>query len=331
MTRRFGFNSSCMTPVNMSYKRHLTCGLMAVVFSICLLMAPVVYSDGAATGPSQAPVDDPAPSAPATNQTEPPVYGIVREALMKLAAEDLLAPESPEIADEILTALTSAFKANVQYFPPDTAKGQTGKNSVPNGETDQDAQTTLQIAAESIIYCRVPFFDKSQNDTFSQLIKDLNKGAYKGIICDLRYASGTAYKAATKMARTISQHDVTMIILVNRNTSGAAETFAHRLLSRQKTIIIGQPTNGMPLRSKKIELSNGGVLSVPDRDTPGAQGIWPPAPIEPDITEKSHLTRTDLAELTGREFDVVRLGRDRALRRALDLLTVVKGLANKHF
>lgn len=294
-------------------------------------MTPLLYCDGNENGPPQAPVDDSVPSPSDTNELEPTVYRLVREALMKLAAEDLLEADSPAATDEILRALTRAFKTNVQYSPPDTAKVQTGEKNALNGLKARDAQTTFQVAAESIIYCRIPELGKHHNDTLHPLIKDLNKGIYKGIIYDLRYTSGTAFEAATKLARSISHPDLTIIILVNRKTSGAAETFAHRLLSRQKTIVIGQATKGMPLRSKEIELSNGGILSIPDRSTPGAQGIWPPAPIEPDITEEPQLSRSDLAELTGLEFDMMRLGRDRTLRRALDLLTVVKGLANKHF
>ena len=273
---------------------------------------------------SDAPEATPAPK-PAPKHV---VYETVQDALGNLAAEGLLDPDSDTATNRVLDALTDAFGVGVKYLPPASDVDSRGTGAAP---LDGLPEPTIRVTNKTIGYFRVlDFNDRNEEkiNVFAALVSD---GAYEGVILDLRYAGGDKIAMANAVAEQFLKTDAPFVLLVNRETAAASEVLVHRLKSRQKTLLMGQPTSGMPFTRKELLLSNGGILLVPDRNTPGAEGLWPPSPIEPDITIETMLEQDVLDAIDGMEINVFRLGRDKTLRRAVDLLTVVQGLAHKHF
>jgi carboxyl-terminal processing protease len=130
----------------------------------------------------------------------------------------------------------------------------------------------------------------------------------KGVVLDLRYAGGDDYEAAARAAdqflttaqpllswgdqsarSTAKSGAITnpLMVLVNRDTSGAAEALAAVLRNTEAGLVIGSPTAGQAYVFQDFPLRNGGQLRI----ATGAVRVGPhhlrlSAGVSPDIQVK---------------------------------------------
>ena len=108
-----------------------------------------------------------------------------------------------------------------------------------------------------------------------------------GAVLDLRFASGDDYAAARETAKWLAAqkpaHPVAgpLVVLVNGETRGAAETLTKMLHEADAALIIGSPTAGATITFKEYVLKNGEQLSiaVPPGKPAGAEDLR----VQPDI------------------------------------------------
>jgi hypothetical protein len=122
--------------------------------------------------------------------------------------------------------------------------------------------------------------DKSFRDSYARLT---STNRLKGLVLDLRFADGTDYSAAVALAdrfftaeqplvdwgegwkkSTAKTNAITLpvAILVNRNTSGAAEALAGILRHREIGLLIGTNTAGQASMAKEFSLKTGQRLRL---------------------------------------------------------------------
>lgn len=133
------------------------------------------------------------------------------------------------------------------------------------------------------------------------------KGALKGVVLDLRFASGSDYSGAAaaigvflstaenvlkwgsetaKTAGNGEAADLPLAALVNKETRGAAEALAAGLRDQRLALLIGQPTAGQALVFEDFKLSTGQKLRIGRGkvELPGGKAI---EALTPDITVDS--------------------------------------------
>lgn len=129
-----------------------------------------------------------------------------------------------------------------------------------------------------------------------------------GLILDLRYCHGSDYAAAVQTASrfVLAETDLLdfgsgmlrggkgtnairlpCVVLVNRQTSGAAEALAALLRQHVGALVLGSPTANQAKVYKSVDLSNGrrihiatGNLRGPELDSLSAQGVVPDVSFE---------------------------------------------------
>ena len=150
--------------------------------------------------------------------------------------------------------------------------------------------------ADSNLLCRVSVLDKAfgyfrfgriesgLNEIFQSAYQKLvSTNKLKGVVLDLRFASGTDYGAAAKTAdffinteqsllrwgdasaiatRKTNAIAVPVAILVNHQTSGAAEALAAILREAHVGLVIGTNTAGQASVFKEFPLKNGDRLKI---------------------------------------------------------------------
>ncbi len=134
----------------------------------------------------------------------------------------------------------------------------------------------------------------------------------KGVVLDLRYAGGSDYVAAAAVVdlftskaesllfwegQTISSHEKTnaihlpVAVLVNAETTGAAEALAAMFRETGSGLILGRPTAGRALATKSFPLTGGaelriatGPITLGDGSKLSASGLKPDinVPVNPE-------------------------------------------------
>jgi hypothetical protein len=130
----------------------------------------------------------------------------------------------------------------------------------------------------------------------------------KGLVIDLRYATGGDYAAAAKTADLFSKKErplldwgkgmvqasakeqvlaSPMAVLVNKETSGAAEALAGAIRETGAGLILGARTAGLAMATREFPLKSGGVLQVAtgpvrlgDGSVLSEQGVKPDIAVE---------------------------------------------------
>ncbi|MFO7821764.1 MAG: S41 family peptidase, partial [Lentisphaeria bacterium] len=245
--------------------------------------------------------------------------------------EKLLDPASAKQTDTILKALTETLGSSVKYLPPGTEQNYNEALAETKKRSGNGGGFKITEVGKNTAYCRIRNFNENNTEQLQQFLDQLGGEPYQAAVFDLRFSDGSSYDQAVATGKILKNTQSPAAIIINGETSGAAEVFVSIAKQQSKTVLIGQPSRGMPFRLEKHVLGNGGRLLVPDRNIAGADLSWPPAPLVPVIEIKQKLTQPQLDELNRRDFGMPRLSRDPALRRAVDLITVIKGLANKHF
>jgi carboxyl-terminal processing protease len=183
--------------------------------------------------------------------------------------------------------------------------GETSNNAAASSAAD-----TLSKAAlfdDSYAYFRISSVEGHVADKLRAAYQDLaetNKSKIKGVILDLRFAAGTDYAAAaaaadcflnagqplldwgtgsasaTKKTNAIA---VPLAILVNAQTSGAAEALAAALREADTGLILGGTTAGQANIFKEFTLGNGEKLRIATAQIKLGNGALLARGLQPDI------------------------------------------------
>jgi len=156
---------------------------------------------------------------------------------------------------------------------------------LPSGTvTNAPLLSQTRLFDEAYGYIRIGRVENGLAEEIGKAIGSLKAtNELKGLVLDLRYAAGTDYAAAAKAAdgfvaserpliswggdtvRSTAKTNawqVSLAILVNPQTMGAAEAFAAILRQEEVGLIIGMTTAGQATVFKEFPLSNGQQLRI---------------------------------------------------------------------
>ena len=216
--------------------------------------------------------------------------------------------------DATLTGILGSLGRGVQilsHAPSET-------NIVAAVETNNSPLARAEVIAPDIGYIRLRDIQPASVRALDEELKKFSEAKVTGYILDLRFADGTNFEAAAKVAsRFIEDEDelftikratgesstfhtmplvqepaaglstAPLLLLVNEQTCGSAEALAGALRAGNRGIIIGNPTAGNAVATKNIKLSNGRWLQVvtekilmTDGSSPFPNGLTPDVPVK---------------------------------------------------
>lgn len=154
-------------------------------------------------------------------------------------------------------------------------------------------------------YLRISHVGAKLDESLAAEFAKLGGSQLKGLLLDLRYAAGSDQKAATRAAnlflaterllltvdgeaqRSTAKTNALQLptaILINRETSGAAELLAALLRQNQVGLLIGTATTGGIRQFKEFTLSTGQRLRIATGETKLGDGqAMPSSGLRPDI------------------------------------------------
>jgi hypothetical protein len=166
---------------------------------------------------------------------------------------------------------------------------------------------------ESFAYFRVASVTANLSDAFRAAYKQMtetNKTRIKGLVLDLRFADGSDYAVAAKLADCFLSSDhplldwqtgsaratlksdaitIPVAILINSQTAGAAEALAAVLRDTDVGLILGGQTAGQASIFREFPLHDGGKLRVAVAQVSFGAGKTLPHGLTPDIAINSSL------------------------------------------
>lgn len=182
-----------------------------------------------------------------------------------------------------------------------------------NGGANTSGIADVRVFDNSFAYFRLGGIDDSLSKTFMadyhQLLQT-NTAKIKGIVLDLRFATGTDYAAAANLADCFLNSDHPLLnwqsgtakatrksdaillpvaVLINARTSGAAEALAAMLRDNDVGLLIGGTTSGRASIFKTFPLSNGDQLRVAVANVTLGNGKSLTNGLKPDIAVRASL------------------------------------------
>jgi hypothetical protein len=177
----------------------------------------------------------------------------------------------------------AAVKGLIRELQPQALLGVEGANSVASSPIGL-ARTRLYD--NSYIYFGVNSISEDLGEKMMAAYHDIaatNKAKLKGVVLDLRFANGSNYSAAAKVADVFFNNEqplldwgtesvhatkkrnaitVPVALLVNHQTSGAAEALAAVLRDTNAGLLIGSSTAGHASVYKSFPLTSGEKLQI---------------------------------------------------------------------
>jgi hypothetical protein len=229
------------------------------------------------------------PLAAATNDSSPDfqeVFDLIRQHAAGVSTDEL----NHAAVQGFLTALGP--------------RASLGTNAAISNSTNKPL-AEVTVFNDDIAYLRIARVDYGLAKAVGTAIADLKAtNKVSGIVLDLRYARGSGYKAATDTVDLfvsknqplldwggggmVSSHEKTdaitvpVVVLVNHETSGAAEALAAMVRQAGAGLILGSRTAGSAMMMQDFPLKNGehlqiGVAPVKlgDGTTLSEQGVKP--------------------------------------------------------
>jgi hypothetical protein len=216
------------------------------------------------------------------------VYKLLRENVDGVSASDL---------DQ------AAVKGLINQLKPQALLGEVS----PAGAPGASGLVSSRVYDNAFVYFQISSVTDELADKLLAAYRDLsatNKTKFKGVVLDLRFAAGTDFAAAAKTADDFLNNEqlllhwgtnsvhatkkrnaitVPMAILVNHETSGAAEALAAVLRDTNVGLIIGSPTAGHANVYKTFPLSDGEKLRIATAQIKVADKKVLSGPLKPDI------------------------------------------------
>jgi hypothetical protein len=237
-------------------------------------------------------------------------------------AEDTAGPEFKEVYDLVRAHLAGMSEAQLnQAAVKGLVAGLSPRVSlVTNGAAGKVGAETPLIGKSNVFngeigYVRVEHVGEGLGNAVRESMKAL-EGTNKldGVILDLRYATGDDYASAvataelfikkdqplldwgTGMVRSKDKSDAISLpvaVLVNRQTTGAAEALAAVLREAGAGLILGNRTAGQAMIAQEYPLKNGERLRIAtapiqlgDGSTMSDQGLKPDITVEVTATDE---------------------------------------------
>lgn len=204
------------------------------------------------------------------------------------------------------------------------AETQTIDVTVTRGEYSKTTVTSSMING-NVAYLRISqFADGTVEDFNAALASLVNQGAC-GVVVDLRGNTGGSMQVAASVLDTLlpagttvksrdkdqlvtteftsgaNEVSLPVSVLVNDETSGAAELFALDIRDFQKGLVVGETTAGNGLKETVVPLSDGSAVILSTAEYLSASGtVYEQAGVVPDIQkelteeQKNLLERRDL-------------------------------------
>jgi carboxyl-terminal processing protease len=222
------------------------------------------------------------------------IFCLFLAAMVSQAATGNSLPKFDEVYQVLGTNLAGVTpdelnRAGVQGLLDQLAPRVTLVSAPPGGPSAASNPAPLaqtRVFDQSFAYFRVTSVNSKLPEAFREAYRAFNEtngGKIKGIVLDLRFADGADYQAAAKTADFFLNSDQPLLdwqqgsakatkktdailapvaILINSQTTGAAETLAAVLRETGAGLILGSDTAGQASVFKEFPLSNGDKLRV---------------------------------------------------------------------
>ena len=205
-------------------------------------------------------------------------------------------PDFKEVYDLLRTNLTgvtddnlnrAAIEGLLSRFPGKVSLvgGAADGSAIPQGGT---ALSKSAVLGNDVAYLRIGRVTGNLANELSAAYHALtatNKVA--GIVLDLRYVVGDDSASAQATANLFTSKKIVtgpLVVLVNGETRGAAETLAAALRHAGAGLIIGSPTAGAAATFKEFPLHNGERLRIATTPVKSGNGpVIPSGGLQPDI------------------------------------------------
>lgn len=248
----------------------------------------------------------------------------VDEILRLLTETGVLNPDNPSDRDRIIEAILAASGYGLHYSP-DNGRHATEDDA---GHIHDQAGLEPTLLHNRFHYIRLAYVDTGTAEHVERVLRGIEETGVYGMVLDLRCGRGAHTDGAVELASRLRDVNAPVVILVNRDTSGAVEMLAQLLAERRHTVSLGTSTRGQPFPLLRHGLEHGGSVYIPHPDATRADAAWPPMPITPDIVVDSTVDCDELPTATAWTDQAdKRLAADAQLRRAADLLIMIQGLA----
>lgn len=179
---------------------------------------------------------------------------------------------------------------------------------------------SYEMKEENIGYIAVNAFDEPTDEQFVDAMEQLKKQGMKGVIVDLRNNGGGMLESVVNMldyllpkgkvivstkdkdgkgetytAKSNTECEIPMVILINGNTASASEVFSGALQDYDKATLVGTTSFGKGIVQSVMALGDGSAIKITTSKyfTPKGRNIHGTG-IEPDImVESSGDSKTD--------------------------------------
>ncbi len=193
----------------------------------------------------------------------------------ELLASHLEGQTASNLNQAAVTGLLEQLKGRAwfvrnQESSPAAIKNGISTNQFEGGVLDIRA-ATIENGVSSKISAAIADFVRSSTNKLT------------GVVLDLRFSSGSAYEEAAKVADLFLANEAalldwgngvvksmnktnavsaTLVVLINRETAGAAEALAAMLRSQDRILIIGAPSAGLAVMTQDFTLKTGQKLRI---------------------------------------------------------------------
>ena len=215
--------------------------------------------------------------------SEADVKGVLSGDYVKsINGEDATGKTATEVRSTV--SVQSGKQIVVNFIRPKASYGETGDEySVTLQVGDVNVENVTTTIKDDVAYIRIHQFNDETSNVLSQKVKELEEDDIKAYVLDVRNNPGGYLTGALDCAssflnsgtlvtiestngnanRTTEGQTITtkpLVVLVNNNTSAAAEVFAAALQGNSRAILVGRKTAGKGSVAATRELSFGGAI-----------------------------------------------------------------------
>ncbi|NOY75103.1 MAG: hypothetical protein GXP32_04845 [Kiritimatiellaeota bacterium] len=263
----------------------------------------------------------------------------INEIIMKVERNSAVL--ASELSDDLKISLLKRFASElgdgVEYIPALEFKQSKKKSMAKHSSSYRRA---IIINSGKVLYLRINRFDEK---TLKGLLEDNANLAERplGLIIDLRSAGGSNCLIADKAAALfISSSEkkgkrnassgvkknafgLPVIMLMDGDTSGAAEVFAALIVKAGRGVCLGEASAGRPFAKQRFSLANGDYLLIPQ--VPGKFKQFSRSGLKPDIQfpAKPQISYEKLKSGGENKSD------DKCVARAVDLLICLNAISTR--
>ncbi|NMA46750.1 MAG: hypothetical protein GX945_09330 [Lentisphaerae bacterium] len=229
-------------------------------------IAPAAPATPATAAPAPAPVAPAIPAEPAPASVVPGGDGPAHSGLallQLLQREGALPPLPSEEEQRVLEEMLLLMRSPAVLMRSPTIPSVVGEWRLDIGGTAERTQALLRINS----------LDCTYSEELAAFQQALEKGDYHGVILDLRSVDGQDKTAAEALEAMLVAAALPVIVLVDADTYGVAESLA-RSLQQQGAFVMGEPSRGIPGPGRVLPFRDGLYLRLPQEMPAGGGASW---------------------------------------------------------